>query len=159
MSKFKDASDNIKRLAVIFQGLVDLGSELEKVDSLENHVKELEVSKGLLISEIAGLGKSKVQADLEIKKKYELAESLMKKASDHEHNCGKQLASKKEAFEKECKIKEDEFKANYIKLMKDAESNLQMINAEVEKAKVELADKSAKLAEVNQALDKIKGGI
>ena len=45
MSKFKDASDNIKRLQVMFKGLTDLADAMDSIDSLENHIAELENKK------------------------------------------------------------------------------------------------------------------
>ena len=45
MSKFKDASENIKRLQVMFAGLNELADAMDKVDSLESYAVELEDEK------------------------------------------------------------------------------------------------------------------
>ena len=58
MSKFKDASENIKRLQVMFSGLTELADAMDKVDSLEGYTIELEDKKGKLFNECEALKES-----------------------------------------------------------------------------------------------------
>lgn len=51
MSKLTEASNNIKRLSVMFQGMIELADELDKVSSIENHIAELEAAKATSLKE------------------------------------------------------------------------------------------------------------
>ena len=51
MSKLTEASNNIKRLSVMFQGMIELADELDKVSSIENHLAELEAAKATSLKE------------------------------------------------------------------------------------------------------------
>lgn len=51
MSKLTEASNNIKRLSVMFQGMIELADELDKVSSIENHLGELEAAKATSLKE------------------------------------------------------------------------------------------------------------
>ena len=64
MSQFKEASDTIKRFAVMFKPLIELGDKLELIDSVENHAMELDNQKVNLLKDIDDL---KVKQDAAIK--------------------------------------------------------------------------------------------
>lgn len=51
MSKLTEASNNIKRLSVMFKGMIELADELDKVSSIENHLAELEAAKATSLKE------------------------------------------------------------------------------------------------------------
>lgn len=51
MSKLTEASNNIKRLSVMFKGMIELADELDKVSSIENHIAELEAAKATSLKE------------------------------------------------------------------------------------------------------------
>lgn len=51
MSKLTEASNNIKRLSVMFKGMIELADELDKVSSIENHLGELEAAKATSLKE------------------------------------------------------------------------------------------------------------
>jgi len=51
MSKLVEASNNIKRLSVMFKGMIELADELDKVSSIENHIVELEAAKATSLKE------------------------------------------------------------------------------------------------------------
>jgi ADP-dependent phosphofructokinase/glucokinase len=52
MSNLKDAADNIKKLAAMFSGLVELGYSLENMSSIENHANELLAKRDALIADV-----------------------------------------------------------------------------------------------------------
>ena len=58
MSKFKDASENIKRLQVMFKGLIELAEVMDNVDSIENYITELENKKVSLTKYLVSIEES-----------------------------------------------------------------------------------------------------
>ena len=159
MSKFSEASETIKRLQVMFKGLLDLSEAMDSIDSLENHVGELELKKTSLLGtiddlwgtieqlkvdkDIAGLEyDNKIRALKDVQIAYE---AEFNKALD-QHD--KALTDKEvESYKKLQKMA-----AEYDEKFKAADSILKNMD-------VELSEKTKKLKDVTEALEKIKGGI
>lgn len=159
MSKFKDASENIKRLQVTFKGLIDLADAMDSIDSLENHVKELEIKKASLINVIEGLDKDKLNAQDNLKKLNDdfvlEVEKIEKYKKQEVEKLNKELAKLRMTMLDE----RSDFSKAMTKLEIAAHESLESKKSQCCKLDAELADKSAKLASVTEALDKIKGGI
>jgi len=51
MSKLTKTSNNIKQLSIMFQDMIKLTNELNKVSSIENHIAELEAAKATSLKE------------------------------------------------------------------------------------------------------------
>lgn len=159
MSNLKQASENIKRLAVIFKSLTDLAEMIDQVDSLENHVDELKAAKGALIDENTklvqvkeDLGAHIVELKATAKEAQGVLDALKVLAQANEMEAEAKLkdwvfvkqAEAMTAIEKDQKAFDEEFK---------------LAKAKLEKVEVELKEKSIKLEEVKKALEEIKGGI
>jgi hypothetical protein len=159
MANLKEASNNIKRLAVIFKSLTDLSEMIDQVDSLENHVGELRVAKDALIASNASLEEIKlasVEAVAAAKSQLEVVQAEIvsaqseyeKQKFDLEQSLVAGALAEKANFEAQAKLLKDELAAQ----IDDKKLDLAGVVAELE-------EKSAKLAEVKKALDEIKGGI
>ena len=159
MSKFSEASETIKRLQVMFKGLLDLSEAMDSIDSLENHVGELELKKTSLLGTIDDLWGTieqlKVDKDiagLEYDKK---ARELKDVQIAYEAEFNKALDQHDKALtdkEVESYKKLQKMAAEYDEKFKAADSVLKNMD-------IELSEKTKKLAEVTEALEKIKGGI
>ena len=119
MSKLTEAVDNIKRLSVMFKGMIELADELDKVSSIENHIVELEAAKATSLKEnqtlreendriidAINLNHLKVQdivtdADLKCKELFAVAEAGVKaKHEEAEKTLADLFSSKEEELKK-----------------------------------------------------------
>jgi len=119
MSKLIEASNNIKRLSVMFKGMIELADELDKVSSIENHIVELEAAKATSLKEnqtlreendriidAINLNHLKVQdivteADLKCKELFAVAEAGVKaKHEEAEKTLADLFSSKEEELKK-----------------------------------------------------------
>ena len=159
MSKFKDASENIKRLQVMFSGLIELADAMDKVDSLESYAVELEDKKGKLDKDISSL---KVSKD-NLLKEFEAARvKLSAMMIDNESKAVKIIAdaeSKALVIIEAAQAKSKEIDSLIDVKIKKYELAAQSLVAELNASDEKLKASELKLKEVNQALEKIKGGI
>ena len=159
MSKFKDASENIKRLQVMFSGLIELADAMDKVDSLESYAVELEDKKGKLDKDISSL---KVSKD-NLLKEFEAARvKLSAMMIDNESKAVKMIAdaeSKALVIIEAAQAKSKEIDSLIDVKIKKYELAAQSLVAELNASDEKLKASELKLKEVNQALEKIKGGI
>jgi len=159
MSKFKDASENIKRLQVMFAGLNELADAMDKVDTLEGYAVELEDKKGKLDKDISSL---KVSKD-NLLKEFEAARvKLSAMMIDNESKAVKIIAdaeSKALVIIEAAQAKSKEIDSLIDVKIKKYELAAQSLVAELNASDEKLKASELKLKEVNQALEKIKGGI
>jgi len=159
MSKFKDASENIKRLAVMFKGLTDLADAMDSIDSLENHVKELESSKVKLLDEHLMIQKSNEELGNINKAALELSSDLKFQYQEQMKSQSKLLDDHKQLVKAECESYKIEKQKEFEKFDADLQNKLTTKISNIKSLDVELEIKSKKLEEINAALEKIKGGI
>ena len=159
MNKFKEASENIKKLQVMFNGLIELSSEMDKVDSLENHINELSSKKNDMLNEIDTISEKLFLVKTELEKSNSHALELKGDLINLEN----EKSLKIQQIDKEC---EELLKLAKIKVTKEldeinrkAQDNLLNLKNEIELKDIEIKSKSKKLEEINSALEKIKGGI
>lgn len=152
MSKFKDASENIKRLQVMFSGLIELGDLMDKVDNLESYAVELEDKKGKLDKDISSL---KISKD-NLLKEFEAARvKWSEMLADNESRAAKIIAdaeSKALGIIEAAQAKSKEIDSLIDVKIKKYELAAQSLVSELKASEL-------KLREVNEALEKIKGGI
>lgn len=157
MSKFKDASENIKRLQVMFKGLIELAEVMDNVDSIENYITELENKKVSLTKYLVSIEESikfsllklnSTNKEIETKKiqAEKQVEEILSQTEKHAEEINGKLILEKEKIQSTLN---DEVKAFEIEIeeLKDKSKTLS--------DEIEL--KELKLKEVTEALEKIKG--
>ena len=121
MSKLTEASNNIKRLSVMFKGMIELADELDKVSSIENHIAELESSKLLILKENQTLRAENDQIIESINVNNQKAQDII---SEADLKC-KQLFATAEAG---VKLKHEEAEKSLSDLILVKEQNLKELN-------------------------------
>lgn len=159
MSKFKDASDNIKRLQVMFKGLTDLADAMDSIDSLENHIAELQSKKVKVINENIILDKSNQDLKILNKDLANISVELKAQGEKIKADNSKALVDQIKIFESECANRKAEKHKEYEKFQASFESKINDKQNQLQNLNVEIELKSKKLEEINAALEKIKGGI
>lgn len=159
MSKFKDASENIKRLAVMFKGLTDLADAMDSIDSLENHVKELESSKVKLLDENLMIQKSNEELGNVNKSALQLSSDLKFQYQEQMKSQSKLLDDHKQLIKVECESYKIEKQKEFDKFSYDLQNKLDTKVENLKILDIEIELKSKKLEDINTALEKIKGGI
>ena len=163
MSVKAKAVEDIKKIGVMFSGLVELGKELGELVSLEEAMMECRLEHDKLSKLNA---EAKLNLDSIVAQIAEQEVKLKENFDQHKKSLKLVNAEEKAKFEMECealKLKSDE-------LIADAESKLKVlqdkfnhesayINAELNSLNVELAEKESKRKEINKVLASIKGGI
>lgn len=159
MGILKEGSENIKRFGQMFKSMIDLADELDKIDSLENYVNELEAKKNLALQSISDKETDCVILEVKIEKLLakiaELEESFDIKYKEQAFNLSKLELD----FDSSIKTKSDEFQADmdfklnkFQGLMNDKEVDLKNLEDQI-------IEKSKKLEKINDALNKIKDKI
>ena len=143
----------------MFNGLIELSSEMDKVDSLENHINELSSKKNDMLNEIDTISEKLFLVKTELEKSNSHALELKGDLINLEN----EKSLKIQQIDKEC---EELLKLAKIKVTKEldeinrkAQDNLLNLKNEIELKDIEIKSKSKKLEEINSALEKIKGGI
>lgn len=152
MSKFKEASENIQRLSVMFSGLNELGVELEKISSIENHVNELNAKKTSLAEEVDTLqsiyDEEKAQTE------------IIKKQNEDKIKAANVQAEK---IIVDARAEAVAVAANAARISDDAKVACRDLQADykkqIELAKVELADLNKQCQAESDRLDLIKAEI
>ena len=121
MSKLTEASNNIKRLSVMFKGMIELADELDKVSSIENHLGELEAAKATSLKENETLREENDRIIDAINLNNQKAQDIVTEA---DLKC-KQLFATAEAA---IKTKHDEAEKNLSDLILVKEQNLKELN-------------------------------
>jgi hypothetical protein len=159
MSKFKDASENIKRLAVLFKGLIDMAEEIDKIDSLENYVVELEVKKSLVLKDCENLIVDKEILERQLESTKEKVPVLISETNEKAAKIIKdsELKATKLIEDSQAKVKEIDILIE--EKLKKYQDKIQAMNSELKASEEKVNASEVKLKEVNLALEKIKGGI
>lgn len=159
MSKFKDASENIKRLQVMFAGLTELADSMDKVDKLETYVVELEDKKSKLFNECEALKESKEV----LEKEFEAAkDNLSSMLVDSESKVVKILGdaeAKAAKIVEEAQSKSKEIDLLIAEKLKKYEYQIEELDFTIKVNQDKVKASELKLKEVNEALEKIRGGI
>lgn len=121
MSKLTEAVDNIKRLSVMFKGMIELADELDKVSSIENHIQELQSAKLLILKENETLRSENDQIIESINVNNQRAQDIISEADV----TAKQMVKDAEAA---IKIKHEEADKNLSDLILAKEQNLKELN-------------------------------
>lgn len=156
MSKFQDAADNIKRLSVVFQGLIEIGAELEKIESIDNQVIELNAQKDKLLKEVENIGEVKSKAQMAANKRqselYDIlcaneakAEAVLVKAREEAVAVAEQAEKLYQAAQNDSQALAASAKAEVFAAKKE----LSLLNEE-------LFNQQARLDSINKQIAKIK---
>ena len=157
MSKFKDASENIKRLQVMFKGLIELSDSMDSLDSIENHINELESKRTHLLGLIDSVNANLSQAEMKLAK---VNADYDQEIKNFEKIKLEQELSLSKAAEESKKLLSNKKKKNYKTVQKieaDSKAKVEAKKLELAKLDAELIEKTKKLEEVTEALNKIKG--
>lgn len=159
MGKLQEASENIKRLSAMFKGLVDAADEIDKMGSLEGHVAELELAKSKLLEECQKLSDHNTETSKEISANAELAKQVLEEAKESAAKIVADAQVSQAMLERKSARDKAAFEIEVGKIKADLESGIERAKADLIILEVQVKDKSAKLEEINAALEKIKGGI
>lgn len=157
--KLQEASENIKRLSVMFKGLIEAADEIDKMGSLENHVKELEFKKISLVKENEELKSDNDQVIEAINANNQRASDVIKDAES------KALviveAAKAEASIKlaESAKNANETHSKLVEKLNETELLLKKDVAQLAFIKIQIVEESKKLEEIQTQLASIKGSI
>lgn len=121
MSKLTEASNNIKRLSVMFKGMIELADELDKVSSIENHLGELEAAKATSLKENQTLREENDKIIDSINVNNQAAQNIISEADA----TAKQMVKDAEAA---IKTKHDEAEKSLSDLILVKEQNLKELN-------------------------------
>ena len=121
MSKLTEASNNIKRLSVMFKGMIELADELDKVSSIENHLGELEAAKATSLKENQTLREENDRIIDSINVNNQAAQNIISEADA----TAKQMVKDAEAA---IKTKHDEAEKSLSDLILVKEQNLKELN-------------------------------
>jgi hypothetical protein len=157
MKNAAEAAANIKRFALMMQGLLSFAEDLEAVDGLANQVKELEAAKENLLKEVELIddvkSKSKEAAD---KKQVEINDKILANEAKASNILSQAKATALAIVEKadidaqDAKSAADAFVILKKSELEDAKKELVSVNEKVEV-------QSQKLLELNKAIASIKG--
>lgn len=159
MSELKDAAENIKRLSVQFKGLLALADHIEKIESIEGDLPQIEAKRDALVAECKDLADKSVQLQDSIFLSQQQSKSVMdaahKEAADINIKAleeAEQLIekAKSEAADKVLAIAQEYNQtADKVKEATDKLISLQ----------TQCAEEQLKLEQIQQQLAAIKGAI
>jgi len=159
MSKFKDASENIKRLQVMFSGLIELADAMDKVDTLEGYVVELEAKKVSLVKDCELLTVDKEILERQFDAAKDKAPSVILETETKAAQIVEDAKAKAAQIVAEAQSKSKEVDVLIDTKIKNYDTKLQALVLEIKAFEDKVSASEAKLKEVNLALEKIKGGI
>lgn len=159
MSKFKEASENIKRLSTMFKGLIEISEEMDKVESLENHVAELEQSKEQLLKLNGELQKENSNALDSINENEAKASDTKEKASIEAQNLINEANAKAQSIIDSAKSEAEAMLSLAVKKVETFHNDVDSAADELEKIKSQIVEESAKLQEIQDKLASIKGSL
>jgi hypothetical protein len=157
--KLQEASENIKRLSVMFKGLIEAADEIDKLGSLENHVKELEIKKVTLIKECDTLSKDNDVIIESINSNNQRASDVLKDAESKALEITKD--AQKIAEDKITKSAADanNIHASLLNKNKEVEALLKKDIAQLAFVKSQILEESKKLEVIQTQLASIKGSL
>jgi hypothetical protein len=152
MSKLTEAVDNIKRLSVMFKGMIELADELDKVSSIENHIQELEAAKVLILKENETLRAENDQIIESINVNNQRAQDIISEA----YNKQEQMVLE---TEKMCDTRSENNKRIIDGLAESFEIEKNQILLNLENAKSELTGLKSQIEEHQVTLKDLKEAI
>lgn len=159
MSKISESVESVKRLSVMFKALSDLSVELEKISSLENHIKELEGSKDILLSQVESL-KQEVSFAKDASNEIQVTtQGMIKNAEDKAQSIISQAEVKAFSLYSEAEKMYADNEKLVDKIMADVLVNKQVALSELQNIQDMIASESKKLESVQSQLDSIKSKI
>lgn len=159
MSKFKEASENIKRLSSMFKGLIEIGEEMDKVESLENHIAELEQSKAQLLKLNGELQKENSNALDSINENEAKAKAIKQEADADAKNTIDDANSKAQSIVDSAKAEAEAMLSVAVKKVEQFHLDVDSAADELEKIKAQIVEESSKLEAIQNQLASIKGSI
>lgn len=159
MSKFKEASENIKRLSSMFKGLIEIGEEMDKVESLENHIAELEQSKAQLLKLNGELQKENSNAIDSINENETKAKDTKSKAEIVSKEIIDDANSKAQSIVDSAKAEAEAMLSVAVKKVEQFHLDVDSAADELEKIKAQIVEESSKLEAIQNQLASIKGSI
>lgn len=159
MSKFKEASENIKRLSAMFKGLIEVGEEMDKVESLENHIAELEQSKAQLLKLNGELQKENSNV-LDSINENESKVLVYKQEVEAKAQLIKLEAEQKaQSIIESAKAEAEQMLVLSVKKVEEFNSQAEAASSELEKIKFQIVGESSKLEAIQNKLASIKGSL
>ena len=159
MSKLREAAENIKRLSVMFKGIVELGEEIEKVSALEEYCADLERIRDAKLLEIADVEKQKAEAAEYCSAADKYGKEVIEKANAEASAMAAKAMQDSERIVDEARgeavLAAAEAKGEEMR----AKEELAKVNVDLEQLKLLVADESAKLEAVQSKLAEIRGSI
>lgn len=155
MSKFKDASETIKRLQVMFAGLNELADAMDKVDSLESYAVELEDKKSKLFNECEALKESKEVLEKEFEVAKDKAPSVILETETRAAQLVEDAKAKAAQIVADAQSKSKEIDTLIDDKIKKYDAKLQGLVLEIKASEKKVSASELKLKEVNEALEKI----
>ena len=159
MSKLREAAENIKRLSVMFKGIVELGEEIEKVSALEEYCADLERARDAKLAEIEGIDKQKAESAESCSAADKYGKEVIEQANKDSAAIAESAISKAQAIIEEARgeavLAAAEAKGEEMR----AKEELQKASVDLEQLKLLVADESAKLEAIQAKLAEIRGSI
>lgn len=156
MSNAKIAIDNIKRLAVTFQGLIEFAKDLEHVETLEGHILELQTDRSKLMEQNEKSVQDLIQANASIEKAKLEADQIIADAKAKSDQMIAEMVQNKNnmlaAAEKEVEESKSKMQATQIEFVKqygEAENQLAELKLMIE-------EDSNRLAAIKEQIAKLK---
>jgi hypothetical protein len=159
MQKLKDAAENIKRLSVMFKGLVEVAEEVDKVAALEDHSKALELKRDQMLSAIHAMDEQKAAAAEYCSAADKYGKEVIEQANKDSAAIAESTISKAQAIIEEAKgqavLAAAEAKGEEMR----AKEEFAKAQVDLDQLKLMVADESAKLEAIQNQLAAIKGAI
>ena len=152
MSKLSEAASNIKRLSVMFKGMIELADEIDKVTSIETHIQELELAKLSILKENESLRAENDQIIESINVNNQRAQDIISEAYAKQEELAKQT-------EVMCDEKSEKNKTMIDALSASFEIERNAVESELKRSKDELADLKSQIEEQQVVLKDLKEAI
>lgn len=156
MSKLTEASNNIKRLSVMFKGMIELADELDKVSSIENHIQELQSAKLLILKENETLRSENDQIIESINVNNQRAQDIISEAYNKQEELAKQTEDMCDDKSRKNKEIIDALSASFEIERNAVESELKRSKDELADLKLQIEQSAVSLKDLQDAIASIK---
>jgi len=156
MSKLIEASNNIKRLSVMFKGMIELADELDKVSSIENHIQELQSAKLLILKENETLRSENDQIIDSINVNNQRAQDIISEAYNKQEELAKQTEDMCDDKSRKNKEIIDALSASFEIERNAVESELKRSKDELADLKLQIEQSAVSLKDLQDAIASIK---
>lgn len=156
MSKLTEAVDNIKRLSVMFKGMIELADELDKVSSIENHIVELEAAKATNLKENQTLREENDKIIDVININNQRAQDIISEAYNKQEELAKQTEDMCDDKSRKNKEIIDALSASFEIERTAIESELKRSKDELADLKLQIEQSAVSLKDLQDAIASIK---